>query len=230
MKLIFNALGRNNRRRGFTLLEMLTVIAIITILIALLASFTSKIRARTRVSQVNVLLEKLQTGLEQYNLKFRSYPPAPPSAGYLGLPPASYPAGYNYPYTSQLLNYYLTTAFRINPDLSKGEVHATVNEGPFVTLEDGKELGSPIAPATANMPALKCIIDPWMNPLTYQLNKVQAADPMNNFFHTNNFIYVYTPLLYSWGPNGVDDTAPNNAINDDIYSTRKKITLYQQQQ
>ena len=92
--------------RGFTLTELLMVIGIITFLVAIMGTVLGKLRERTRVSQVRTLIEKVNSGIDQYHLIFRAYPPATAPGGLTG---------------DQALYYYLMTTFNPIPNAANGE-------------------------------------------------------------------------------------------------------------
>jgi general secretion pathway protein G len=66
---------RLSRPHGFTMIEMIMVIAIISLLMAVLGLMLSKLKERTRLGQTKNLLQNVQKALEVYNMKFRTYPP-----------------------------------------------------------------------------------------------------------------------------------------------------------
>ncbi|HNR30927.1 MAG TPA: type II secretion system protein [Candidatus Hydrogenedentes bacterium] len=67
-----------NRRtiRGFTLLELLTVIAIIAILAGITFAVFPRIRERARVRSLQATMNELRTALAQYYATHGTYPPA----------------------------------------------------------------------------------------------------------------------------------------------------------
>ncbi|MGD0088959.1 MAG: prepilin-type N-terminal cleavage/methylation domain-containing protein [Planctomycetota bacterium] len=64
------------RRNGFTLIEMLVVIAIISILVSLVVTTSGLIRQRAQVAAVNTLIQGLSSALNRYNVEFGEYPPS----------------------------------------------------------------------------------------------------------------------------------------------------------
>lgn len=169
--------------RGVTLLEILVVMAIIAVLMAGLFLAVGKLRERTRLGQSRILLEKLENGIESYNLHFRTYPPD--TVGDRT--------------KSQALAYYLGTVFRKNPDVAKGEVQAGIDVGPLVTFEEQTELGVSISTE-----GTKSILDPWRSPLFYHLD-------YRGYTTSTDVLLIGVPILYSFGINKIDDS--NNATN-----------------
>jgi prepilin-type N-terminal cleavage/methylation domain-containing protein len=132
------------RRAGFTLIELIMVIAVISFLMAVLGLTLSKLKERTRMGQAKNLLEKVHNALEVYNLQFRTYPPAT-----LGARTGD-----------QTLYYFLATPFRTNPVAANGEVAATIDLGPLVKFEDGE---------MKTTGGFTGIIDPWGSPLHFEI-------------------------------------------------------------
>jgi len=164
------AFGRS-RNAGFTVLELLVTIAIIALLMAALFMALSKIRQRTQNGQARNLIEKVHSALETYNLKFRTYPPATTPSGLSG---------------SQALYYWVATAFRKTPDGSKGELYATINVGPLMSMDqrDLKLNG-----------ANQEIVDPWSKPLHFSITSIKDAVGFD----------IESPHVYSFGINQTDD-------------------------
>ena len=68
---------RNDKRRGFTLVEMLVVIAIIVVLVAILFPVFSSARERSRQVRCQTNLSKLVGALQDYKRQYHRYPPQP---------------------------------------------------------------------------------------------------------------------------------------------------------
>ena len=64
-------------RRGFTLIEMLTVIGIIVILLAILMPVVGKVRKSARVAATQLSLNQLAGAIDQYYLEFNHTYPGP---------------------------------------------------------------------------------------------------------------------------------------------------------
>src|SRR5687768_8112607 len=78
------------RSRGFTLVEMLVVIAIIVILMALLIPVTMGVISRARNAAIAVEIRELKVALEKYKETHGDYPPS------MGGPPAQWLPGNRY--------------------------------------------------------------------------------------------------------------------------------------
>ena len=62
-------------RFGFTLVEMLTVIAIIGILAALMSGAMVAVRARVQKAAISAEIKQLEMALEAYKTTYGEYPP-----------------------------------------------------------------------------------------------------------------------------------------------------------
>lgn len=67
---------RQRREGGFTLLELLVVVAIIGILAAFLAVFVGGLTRKAKIEKTRALLNRLSTGLQSYKEQFLAYPPS----------------------------------------------------------------------------------------------------------------------------------------------------------
>ena len=76
--------GPSRRARGFTLLEILVVIAVIGVLAALSFPVFASVRRGQKAKATKVLIENLKLKLEEYCADFGDYPPSNPKL--LGLP------------------------------------------------------------------------------------------------------------------------------------------------
>lgn len=63
-----------SKRRGFTLIEMLTVIAIIAMLAGMLLPALSKARIRARVAKAKAEMLNIRVSIEQYYADYSTYP------------------------------------------------------------------------------------------------------------------------------------------------------------
>ena len=140
------------RRRGFSLLEILVVIAVILFLIAVMFAALTKLRARTAMGQAKNLVEKCSSALETYKLHFRDYPDAT-LGGKTG---------------SENLYYFLATPFRQGAVVAKGEVEATINVGPLLPFEEEQDL--------KKQGTKTFVVDPWRNPLVFKINLIKDAN------------------------------------------------------
>jgi prepilin-type N-terminal cleavage/methylation domain-containing protein len=144
-----------HRARGFTLIELILVIAIISLLMALLGTTLSKLRDQTRRSSARTLIERVYSGLEQYHLIFRAYPPTTAPGGLNG---------------DQALYYYLTTAFNPTPNPAKNEVWADLFCAPCIQNLQATEYRQNGAGFD--------FIDPWNQPLIFKMNVLADTSSM----------------------------------------------------
>ncbi|MFW5866588.1 MAG: type II secretion system protein [Armatimonadota bacterium] len=68
---------QRNRRRGFTLVEMLVVIAIIVVLVAILFPVFSSARHKARMVRCQTNLSALTQAMVEYKRQYHRYPPRP---------------------------------------------------------------------------------------------------------------------------------------------------------
>ncbi len=66
---------QSQRRRGFTLVEMLVVVVIITILAAILVPAIFYAQRSARNARIATEIATMKQGFEAYNVKFQEYPP-----------------------------------------------------------------------------------------------------------------------------------------------------------
>ncbi|MCW8129143.1 MAG: type II secretion system protein [Planctomycetota bacterium] len=175
--------------RGMTMLEVLIVMGIIALLMSALAAATLRLRERAALNKTRALLEKVLNGLETYKLHFRGYPPHDDGTHA----------------NAEALMYYLSTSFRISPDLSRNEVQASADVGPIVTFEKEEAANGRV-------------VDAWYSPLGYErvqqedLAKAQKLDVPAWYDPTRSTstgarVLVGSQFckLYSYGPNRKND-------------------------
>ena len=137
---------RRYEPRGFTLIELLTVIGIICLLMAILGTVLGKLRNRTKIGQAQTLVQKCYSGLEQYHMTFRAYPPATAPGPLTG---------------DQALYYYIATTFSPNPIAANGEMWADTYCASCANFQSHE---------TKVNGAGTDIVDPWNTPLIFVVN------------------------------------------------------------
>jgi prepilin-type N-terminal cleavage/methylation domain-containing protein len=91
--------GRAMRNSGFTLIEMMTVIAVVAVLFAIMIPIGRRMREDNRTSMCELNLQSIYRGLKMYRLDEGAYPYLDP----LGVPDADHPdAGEPPPYHDPL--------------------------------------------------------------------------------------------------------------------------------
>jgi len=139
------------RARGFTLIEMLVVIAIITILAALLVVLIGGILDRSKNSATYALIKKMDMACRTYSQEYWStWPPTTPYNG------------------SANLHFYLGNrwirATQFNPDGTVAAV--SKDQKPFVEFKRHELEGNPSNPSPGTTP--KQVIDAWGKPVGYK--------------------------------------------------------------
>lgn len=146
---------RKRAQRGFTMIELLTVIAIIGILMALLLPVLANVRRNAKETATRSLIKSIETAIAAYEFDWGVYPPD----GQAGAITAYRPGGGTYSVqNSSSLFYFLTTPFRISPNAAKGEVWGSKDVGPYLDV--------PVRNQKLNGTATD-IIDVWGRPLQY---------------------------------------------------------------
>jgi type II secretion system protein G len=135
---MFHIRGRS-KKAGFTMLELLVVVAIIGILVAILLPVLGVARRRSRQQAATTALQAISMALEKYRDDFRYYPPHDKAMGTLGIPAAQPQGG------SEVLAYYLCRKHTWG-DMHYGPYLENVGEGRLVDPGSGqpKRLLSPL--------------------------------------------------------------------------------------
>src|SRR4051812_8157044 len=68
----------HSRRRGFTLLEMLTTVAVLIILLGLMVDLAGYVRNRSATDLARTVLAGLDTAMQKYHEDEKAYPPVHP--------------------------------------------------------------------------------------------------------------------------------------------------------
>lgn len=193
------------RRAGFTLVELLVVMAVIVVLLGLSLPAISAVRRKSQVRETEALMQRLKLALATYQQDFGDYPPS--SFRRLGLRGNGQNEGI------ELMLRCLTTRART---------------GPYVELEDGQlgnldedRLPSDADPTQSTMSTRELleVLDAWRNPLVYLHNAdydqggaatlqqgglAQVAAGKSE--KTGQFLGLTTFQLWSAGPDGVAGT------------------------
>jgi general secretion pathway protein G len=77
-------LEMNRRRAGFTLIEILVVLFIVSILASLLLVAIAAVRQRTQIQRTTILQTEIAGALERYQSDYRDYPPTDTEDGLQG--------------------------------------------------------------------------------------------------------------------------------------------------
>ncbi len=136
-------------RRGFTLLEMLTVVGIILFLIAVMVGVFIRTTQNSRIKAGHALIQKIGIGLARYQADFRCLPP---DSGF-GLPTTGGVSGAKVFYDAATLWRFLGSEVTADGATYGPYVKFTDYELQSITDGYGKKSFQ--------------IIDPWRNPIGY---------------------------------------------------------------
>ena len=175
------------RKRGYTLIEILIVLSIITILTGFFLSGFLKSKQKAKITKVHILMDSIAAAMRMYQDDFGSYPPTG----------ATIYGGYVCSAPQHCLYYYLGATFRAG-------TNASVFAGPYLKFK-GNEVHSISSSAcsfdggSATDDDMKEMIDPWGNAFRY------IYPPSEN---------QNTYDLYSLGPNGINENGAGDDVNN----------------
>jgi prepilin-type N-terminal cleavage/methylation domain-containing protein len=209
---------KNKTNSGFTLLELLVVIGIISILATMLISNFATVRAKAKVQATRALISTVQASLESYYAVYGDYPPTDLSDLYPG--------------TSNGVNNGIESVVACLSDQNKG--------GPFLqgileskyTNLDSDSCGSPPTNWWFGDTQLREIVDEWNNPLVYFHSRDydNPSKGSNYSFTMSGDAIVpqkssatatyYMPLTFQIWSAGTDEKN-NNGLGNDINNWNK---------
>ena len=136
-------------RRAFSLVELLTVIAVITLLASLAFGINAALRAKSHRDSARVLIRRIETALEQYRDTFGNWPSAVPA----NTPDRS---------VDQEIRDYIGRLGSIKDVLLGAEAVQPSEVRDGVLLNDS---GNPIFALDKNGKRIQVVVDFWRNPI-----------------------------------------------------------------
>ena len=175
------------KTNGFTALELLMVIAVISILAGILLSGVTAANKRARISRMKAFIESITVAMSAYRNDYYVYPPTDiPGVG--GETPA------------ECLYYFLGANFTAGNN-------SGINSGPYFEFRDTNRSAwtnnradmNGDGDTTDDVDKLYQVVDAWNSPLSYTIPGVNNTNSVD---------------IYSFGPNGNDNNGNNDDINN----------------
>ncbi len=180
---------------GFTMIELMTVIAIITFLIGALVVAFGGVQSYVLSAKTETVIESIDSAMASYYLHFHAYPPDTDGAGLDG---------------SESLCYHLRTAFRLEEtitataaiDIEKAAimVKASKDAGPFLEIE-GKLLKDEDADG----------FDEIYDPMGGELHYDEAPKPAD---YGGEMVNAHSYNIWSEGVDMIDQTGRGDDIGN----------------
>ena len=200
-------------RGGFTLVELLVVMGVITLLTALVVGVGMTLRAHAKEDAARLLIQKAERALDEYETRQGDYPDglADPSGTQEDFRDANCVVGL---ILKDLDEFSRTRGGGRALEIFRIDVTAILPPG------DGMTPGSVQEPPVTGSYFVYCVVDPWFN------NQVDAHDldldatgspPAIRYSFLNFAINGHTAPgvdIWSNGPNGLDDHGGGDDINN----------------
>ena len=178
-----------SRRWGFTLIEMLVVVVIISILATIATGVYTGATRRARIAHTVDLIHQLETAIARYESDLGVFPPS--GSGDVLLPPDSLSSRLN---GSGYLQVALMHSLSGNAQIPASPLW----QGPYITIK--QEQLAPDTLDAVSLPARYNILDAWGNPMFY----VQSEDystVTTNFWGGTRIFSSTRPTTFDSNPN-----------------------------
>lgn len=179
---------------AFTLIELLTVVAIIGILAAITFGVAKGVNERAAINQAKAELSALAAGLEAYKRQYGDYPQTGAMAANTTGAAATVSA------TSIPGLLFNALLGEIGPKL------ATYKGKAFVQLDNFSLHSATTLPTATSGPVANAFIDPWGRPYIYSYRT--NANPTDTNWTAPSFV------LFSAGPDGRHSAVPTSGMID----------------
>jgi prepilin-type N-terminal cleavage/methylation domain-containing protein len=189
------------RRRGFTLIEMLVVVAIIAILAAFLLPTLAAVRQKAKIKATRTLIDGIAAGMERYFIDFDEYPPSSDAATTPPGVPAEDGAIYKY----------LCGADGKGLIKKVGTVETHID--PYVNI--------PVENVRKGSGGIMYVVDAWGNHVIFRNCRVyyenqRAGNPNYKPVPSNDSHNPTSFDMWSFGPDKKASADPHKDLEDDI--------------
>ncbi|MFQ5653602.1 MAG: type II secretion system protein [Planctomycetota bacterium] len=200
--------GGDRRRSGFTMVELLIVIALIVFLVALVVVNAGDLRNRAKRESVKSLIQRLGMQLETYHSKVGPYP----SDGFDT--PVETPQGTRLK-SGAALTFALLQPIQLTQRLPNGDLRVLGTEEPVAEFADND-----LSEAIDDDRDARELLDAWGNPLHYD-NLEGGASAYS--VQDDGSAHLHEPLAHAFDPReqegeGVELTGPQNPGEYDLWS------------
>ncbi len=215
---------RPGSRGAFTLIELLTVIAIIAILAAMLLPALATAKKNANIKRAQAEMAQLANAISRYESDYGRYPVGPAVQTFL----STSGGAYDFTYTSSLVPVYPGTA----PQLNNSEViatlmdletypasgTATINANHAKNPNKNKYLNAPMVTSTQSGGVGPDLVyrDPWGNPYIISMDLNYDGKCVDAYYHSANVSQQPAPNNSAAGFYGLYDPTDKTGNSGDF--------------